>query len=244
MDALGGGSNSFIVSLKNGGGIRAQIGSVSSAGGAADKLPPIANPKVGKAAGAVSQLDVENSLRFDNKLMAFDTNAQGLKALLEHAVAVWPNQGRFPQIGGVSFSWDPDLPANSRVTDIALIDEAGGVTLRLYDNGVLQVGLPPTITVVTLNFIANNGDGYPAKSVGENFRFLLDNGSLSAPLMKHSTSRLQRWCPPMRWGNNRHFAAICQSSTQRPQGRLMKPTPAWLWICESRTSTSVTIGFG
>ncbi len=76
-DGLGGGSNSFIVSLKNGGGIRAQIGSVSSAGGASDKLPPIANPEVGKAAGAVSQLDVENSLRFDNKLMAFDTNARG-----------------------------------------------------------------------------------------------------------------------------------------------------------------------
>ena len=181
-DGLGGGSNSFIVSLKNGGGIRAQIGSVSSAGGASDKLPPIANPEVGKAAGAVSQLDVENSLRFDNKLMAFDTNAQGLKALLEHAVAVWPNQGRFPQIGGVSFSWDPDLPANSRVTDIALIDDAGGVTLRLYDNGILQAGLPSAITVVTLNFIANNGDGYPAKSVGENFRFLLDNGGLSAPI--------------------------------------------------------------
>ena len=174
--------DAFIVSLKNGGGIRAQIGSVSSAGGSSDKLPPQANPDVGKLEGAISELDIQNSLRFDNKLMAFDTNAEGLKALLEHAVAVWPNQGRFPQVGGVSFSWDPDQPANSRVQDISLIDAAGDVLVRVFNDGVKQAGLPSTITVVTLNFIANNGDGYPSKAIGENFRYLLEGGSLSAPV--------------------------------------------------------------
>ncbi len=118
--------------------IRAQIGAVSSAGGSAEKLPPLANPDTGKTAGGFSLLDVENSLRFDNKLMAFDTNAAGLKAILEHGVAAWPNQGRFPQIGGVSFSWDPDLAPGARVTDVALLDAAGNPTVRLYDNGLLQ----------------------------------------------------------------------------------------------------------
>jgi 2',3'-cyclic-nucleotide 2'-phosphodiesterase (5'-nucleotidase family) len=188
QDALGiaanGSGGTFVVSLKNGGGIRAQIGTVSppNADGTVDKLPPPANAETGKPAGGVSQLDVENSLRFDNKLMAVDVSAADLKAILEHGVAAWPNQGRFPQIGGVEFSWDPDLPPGSRVRDIALVDEGGTPLVGLYDDGVLLAGAPATITVVTLNFLANGGDGYPIKTLGENFRFLLDDGTLSAPV--------------------------------------------------------------
>ena len=179
--ALGGaGDSEFIVSFKNGGGIRAQIGSVSSAGGSSEKLPPTANPDTGKLSGGVSLLDVENSLRFDNKLMAFETDAAGLKALLENGVTSWPNQGRFAQVGGITFSWNPDKPAGSRISDIALIDTTGNVTLRLYDDGILQAGIPNKFQVVTLNFLANGGDGYSSKQIGDNFRYLLDNGKLSA----------------------------------------------------------------
>ncbi|MEO1131568.1 MAG: bifunctional metallophosphatase/5'-nucleotidase, partial [Cyanobacteria bacterium J06639_1] len=51
------------VSLKNGGGIRASIGSFSSG---ADPQPTItaANPLTGKEAGEISALDIQNSLRF------------------------------------------------------------------------------------------------------------------------------------------------------------------------------------
>jgi predicted extracellular nuclease/2',3'-cyclic-nucleotide 2'-phosphodiesterase (5'-nucleotidase family) len=173
-----------IVSFKNGGGIRAQIGTLGAPepDGSVDKLPPPANPSAGKPEGGVSQLDIENSLRFDNKLMAFDTTAAGLKAILEHGVAAGALQGRFPQIGGVAFSWDPDLPAGSRVSDIALLDGNGEVAFALYDDGVLQAGVPATITVITLNFLANGGDGYPTKANGQNFRYLLSDGSLSAPV--------------------------------------------------------------
>jgi 2',3'-cyclic-nucleotide 2'-phosphodiesterase (5'-nucleotidase family) len=170
----------FVVSLKNGGGIRAQIGSVDVVTG--DKNPPLANPSAGKPEGGVSLLDVENSLRFNNGLMAFDTTAQGLKAILEHGVAVLGNQGRFPQIGGVSFAYDPDLPAGNRITTIGLIDEDGNLLARIYEDGSFVAGLPATITVVTLNFLANGGDGYPVKANAENFRFLLNDGTLSAPV--------------------------------------------------------------
>jgi predicted extracellular nuclease/2',3'-cyclic-nucleotide 2'-phosphodiesterase (5'-nucleotidase family) len=173
-DALGAAAPEFIVSLKNGGGIRAQIGSVSAPDpidGTVDFLAP----------GTVSQLDIENSLRFNNGLIAFDTTAAGLKAILEHGVAALGNQGRFPQIGGVAFSFDPDLAAGSRVLDIALVRE-DGTRIGLFDDGVALAGAPATITVVTLNFLANGGDGYPIKANGENFRFLLNDGTLSAPV--------------------------------------------------------------
>lgn len=183
-EALGASEDAVIVSFKNGGGIRAQIGTLSApdpVDGSVDKLPPPANPDAGKLEGGVSQLDIENSLRFDNKLMAFDTTAAGLKALLEHGVAAGTLQGRFPQIGGVSFSWDPDLAPGGRVSDIALVD-GNGNSYTLYDNGVLQPGAPSTITVVTLNFLANGGDGYPAKANGQNFRYLLNDGTLSGAI--------------------------------------------------------------
>lgn len=181
--ALGNDAPEIIVSIKNGGGIRAQIGTLSApdpVDGSVDKLPPPANAATGKPQGGVSQLDVENSLRFDNKLMAFDTTAEGLKAILEHGVAALPNQGRFPQIGGVSFSYDATQAAGSRISDIALIDAKGNVAYVLVDDGVVQPDAPARITVVTLNFMANGGDGYPMKANGENFRYLLDNGAMSS----------------------------------------------------------------
>ncbi len=165
--ALGGAAtdDTFIVSLKNGGGIRAQIGTISApdpVDGTVDKLPP--------TDGSVSQLDVENSLRFNNQLMMFDTTAAGLKAILEHGVAAGTLQGRFPQIGGVAFSWDPDFPAGSRVSDIALVGD--DYHINLYNDGELLDNVPDTISLVTLSFLANGGDGYPMKASGSNFRYI------------------------------------------------------------------------
>jgi len=158
-------AQTYIVSLKNGGGIRAQIGAISApkADGTVDKLPP---------EGGVSQLDVENSLRFNNQLMAFDTTPAGLKAILEHGVASLGSQGRFPQLGGVSFSYDPDLAVGSRISDIALVGD--GYRVNLYNDGALLSGAPAKFTVVTLNFLANGGDQYPMKANGENFRYVVE----------------------------------------------------------------------
>jgi 2',3'-cyclic-nucleotide 2'-phosphodiesterase (5'-nucleotidase family) len=174
-EALGDGS--LVASLKNGGGIRAPVG--ATAVGSGEKLPPIANPAAGKPAGAISQLDIENALRFDNKLMVFDTTAAGLKAILEHGVANLGNQGRFPQLGGVAFSYDPDFAAGARIQSIGLVDETGKVIARLVENGAVSAEAPALVRLVTLSFLAQGGDGYPMKANGENFRFLLTDGTLS-----------------------------------------------------------------
>lgn len=170
------GDDSVVVSLKNGGGLRASIGSIDADGG------KIANPIVAGAAGNISQLDVENALRFDNKLMVFDTTPAGLLAILNHGAGLAPGNGGFPQIGGVRFSYDPDLPAGSRISDIALIDENDQVVALVVDNGVVVSGAPAKISVIALNFTANGGDGYPIKANAENFRYLLNDGTLSAPI--------------------------------------------------------------
>ncbi|MEP9377604.1 bifunctional metallophosphatase/5'-nucleotidase [Aquabacter sp. CN5-332] len=178
----------FVVSLKNGGGIRTPIGTLSEpdpVDGSIDKLPPPANGAVGKLEGGVSLLDVENALRFNNRLMVYDTTPEGLLNILNWGAGLSANNGGFPQIGGVRYSYDPDLPGNSgttpgsRIRDVALIDENGHVVAKVVDNGVVLDEAPDVITVVTLNFTANGGDGYPVKANGSNFRFLLNDGTVS-----------------------------------------------------------------
>ena len=171
-DALGiDGETTAIVSIKNGGGIRAQIGTVDDQG--------MKQPNPG---GEITQLDVENTLRFDNKLMVFDTTAQGLLDILNSPNAVAEGNGGFIQIGGVRFSYDPTRAAGDRVRDIALINEAGDTVAEIANDGVILDGAPDMITAVILNFTAQGGDGYLIKENGENFRYLLEDGTVSGPI--------------------------------------------------------------
>ncbi len=169
-----------VVAMKNAGGIRAAIGAVDVVSG--DKLPPIANSGASKPAGAISLLDIENSMRFNNGLMLCDTTPAGLKAILEHGVASLGNQGRFPQIGGIRFSYNPTGTPGSRIQSIVLVDEDNNITGRVVSAGAVRLDAPATITMVTLNFLANGGDSYPFKANADNFRFLLNDGTLSGSI--------------------------------------------------------------
>ncbi len=171
------GDSVVLGSLKNGGGIRASIGSIGESG---EKLPPAASPV--KPAGAISQLDIENALRFDNRLMVFDTTPDGLLAILNHAAGLAPGNGGYAQVGGIHFSYDPSLPAGDRVRDVAVYDLEGRFVARLVDDGKVLPQAPASLSLVSLNFTANGGDGYPIKANGTNFRYLLAGGGLSAPI--------------------------------------------------------------
>jgi uncharacterized repeat protein (TIGR01451 family) len=169
--------STILASLKNGGGIRASVGSISERG---EKIPPTASGV--KPAGAISQLDVENALRFDNKLMVFDTTPQGLLNILNYAAGLAPGNGGYAQVGGVRFSYDSTKPVGQRVQDVAIGDLDGNLLAKVADNGVILADAPAKISVVTLSFTANGGDGYPIKANADNFRYLLADGTLSAPI--------------------------------------------------------------
>jgi hypothetical protein len=65
--------------------------------------------------------------------------------------------GQFGQWAGVSFSFDVSLPAGSRVRYAALTDATSEAIV--VQNGAV-VGSQP-IRIVTLDFLAGGGDGYP-----------------------------------------------------------------------------------
>jgi len=154
------------VAIKNGGGIRTSIGEirVNPQTNILEELPPLANPLSGKKTGEISQLDVANSLRFNNSLSLVTVTATQLLQVLNHGVAATvpgATPGQFAQVGGVAFSFNPSLPAGSRVRSAAIIDSAGNVVEVLARNG-LVVGNPSrAIRVVTLTFLLTGGDSYP-----------------------------------------------------------------------------------
>ena len=147
---------SVAVSLKNGGGIRAEIGIIDQMN--AQLLPPQPNPVANKDSLAISQLDIENTLRFNNTLKVVDTDPQGLRDLLEHGIGNWngtSTQGRMPQVGGVRFSFDPGQPAGSRIQNLALVDTAGNVTDSVVVGGAIYGDTSRVIKVVSLNFLVD-----------------------------------------------------------------------------------------
>ncbi len=157
-----------VISIKNGGGIRESIGAVVSTGGndpnAGQKIPPVANSAAGKKAGNISQLDIENSLRFNNQLTLLTLTARQLQRVIEHGVAeIAPGRtpGSFPQVGGMAFAFDPDLPPGKRVSSLIVTDRNGKVLDTIVQNGQLVGNGDRTIRIVTLNFLADGGDNYP-----------------------------------------------------------------------------------
>ena len=116
-----------------------------------------------KPEGGISQTDIQTALAFNNGLIMLTLTRAELVALLEHGVGALPRvSGRFPQVSGLRFSYDPDQPAGDRILSAAIVDEASGeVISELVRNGDLAGDADQTFRVVTLNFLAGGGDGYP-----------------------------------------------------------------------------------
>jgi 5'-nucleotidase len=117
------------IALQNGGGLRASIG-----------------------AGTVTKGDVIAVLPFQNTLSTFNIPGSAIVAALENGVSqVEEGGGRFPQVAGLKFTWDPNVPPNS-----------GRIREVLVQDGDAWVPIDPakTYSAVTNNFMRNGGDGY------------------------------------------------------------------------------------
>jgi 5'-nucleotidase len=124
-------------------------------------------------AGDLSELNTFQVLSFANYFCIVPgITPQNFKEILENAVSAVENtDGRFAQIAGFRFTYDPngmpqrlDLAGNvtqpgQRVIDVVLDD--GTV---ICSNGMLVPGAPP-VNIATIDFLANGGDQYPFRGV-------------------------------------------------------------------------------
>ena len=180
-DGMGMPAFTSVLALKNGGGIRAESGNAVVTGETTELFPPF-NDGLAVDPGDVSEGHLRGTLRFDNGAVVLDVTGVELKTLLErgvHRSGPGSTPGEFPQVGGIRFGFDPAgtaqvltfdadddvtgiATAGTRVTDL-YVDTTGdgNPDTALYVGGVEQAAATSTYTLVTLNFLANGGDGYP-----------------------------------------------------------------------------------
>jgi len=116
------------IAIANGGGLRASID-----------------------AGPVTMGEVLTVLPFQNTLSTFEAKGTTILAALENGVsAVEEGEGRFPQVAGLKYSFDPAKPAGARVSEVQVATSLGWAPLDPA----------ATYGVVSNNFVRGGGDGY------------------------------------------------------------------------------------
>jgi 5'-nucleotidase len=138
--ALQGGLNPTI-GIQNGGGIRSNAINF-----------PAATPATPTD---ITDLDVFNLLPFGNYVgVVNNVSVADLLSALENAVSrVALLDGRFLQVSGFRFSWDPSALVGSRIIDVILDD----ATPLVNEGNVVSSML---LNIATIDFLANGGDGY------------------------------------------------------------------------------------
>ncbi len=117
------------IAIQNGGGLRASIDS-----------------------GEVTMGEVLSVLPFQNTLATFQVTGQTIIDALENGVSqVEEVKGRFPQVAGLKFTWDPSVaPMEGRIQEVMVMD----------GDGFTAIDPTATYSVVSNNYVRNGGDGY------------------------------------------------------------------------------------
>lgn len=117
------------IAIQNGGGLRASID-----------------------AGPVTMGEVLTVLPFQNTLSTFEVTGETIVAALENGVSqLEEGAGRFAQVAGLKYTFDPAAPAGARVSDVMVL--IGGDAWGPIDPAA-------TYKVVSNNYVRGGGDGY------------------------------------------------------------------------------------
>ncbi len=116
------------IAIQNGGGLRASIDQ-----------------------GPVTMGEVLTVLPFQNTLSTFQTTGAVIVKALENGVSQYEEgAGRFPQVAGLKYSFDPAAPVDARISEVMVKDG---------DNWA-PIDAAATYGVVTNNYVRTGGDGY------------------------------------------------------------------------------------
>jgi 5'-nucleotidase len=120
----------YQMAIQNGGGLRAPID-----------------------AGPISVGEIMELLPFGNAIATFEITGTYIIEALENGVSAFggtSGTGRFPQVSGMRYTWNPNMPVGSRIVAVEVL------------SGTSYVPLNETVIyrVVTNDFMRGGGDGY------------------------------------------------------------------------------------
>ncbi len=117
------------IAIQNGGGLRASID-----------------------AGPITMDEVLTVLPFQNTLATFELTGAGIIAALENGVSqIEEGAGRFPQVSGLRYSFDPNGEPGKRI-DAVDVRQADGSYAPIDEGAIFLVG--------SNNYMRSGGDGY------------------------------------------------------------------------------------
>ncbi|MEQ8731733.1 5'-nucleotidase C-terminal domain-containing protein [Roseitalea porphyridii] len=117
------------IAIQNGGGLRASIDS-----------------------GEITMGEVLTVLPFQNTLATFQLKGEDVIGALENGVGqIEEGAGRFPQVAGLSYTFDASAEPGNRISDVMVVDAEGNETPLDPD---------ATYGVVSNNYMRGGGDGY------------------------------------------------------------------------------------
>jgi len=91
--------------------------------------------------------DLQGELPFRNRIILLEVTGEQLLSALENGFAGLQDQsGAFPQVSGLTLTFDPEAPAGSRVADLRIAGQA--------------VDRDSRYSLATIEFLARGGDGY------------------------------------------------------------------------------------
>ena len=133
--------------------------------------------------GTLTKRDILSILPFENHIVKVEVTGAMLRAALEHGVsrvAESAEEGRFPQVSGLVFTYDGRRAAGSRVVNVLV----GG---RPLDDG-------KTYTLATVAYLIGGGDGY---TMFTKARYLFDpeGGPVEAALVMDNIAAAKEIAP-------------------------------------------------
>jgi 5'-nucleotidase / UDP-sugar diphosphatase len=125
-------------------------------------------------AGHVTVGQMLEVLPFGNTITRLDLTGTQLKQALENGVSkIEDGEGRFPQVAGLRFEWNPTATVGDRISSIQIQNSDGNYKPLQADS---------TYRVITNNFLLSGGDGYKVFKNGKN---QVDTGFLLADVVIH-----------------------------------------------------------
>ncbi|WP_207592243.1 5'-nucleotidase C-terminal domain-containing protein [Halomontanus rarus] len=119
-------------------------------------------------AGNITRRMIVDILPFPNSVVKLEVTGDQLREALEHGVSsIEDGHGRFPQVSGISYAYDPDAPAGDRLEEVTV----GGEDLDPDERYELA----------TNDFLVGGGDGYDVFTEAEVLRSA-DEGAMQSAL--------------------------------------------------------------
>lgn len=125
--------------------------------------------------GSLKKRDVLAILPFENPIVKISVTGAQIKEALEHGVSkAGAADGRFPQVSGLSFTYDTTKPVGSRVTEVKI--------------GSHPLDLKQTYTLTGNDYVTSGGDGYLMLK-GQNYLIKPEEGRSESVILLEALSK-------------------------------------------------------